>query len=62
MIMADDADQPHRYVRRRDPVLGEWCVDCGRGEWHPLHARRQHDPGALMEEPDLYPTEGSDRV
>jgi hypothetical protein len=57
--VADDPNQPHPYVRRRDTVLGEWCVDCGRGSWHPLHdqlppARRRHDPGALIEEPDLY--------
>jgi hypothetical protein len=55
--MADDPNQPHPYVRRRDAVLGEWCVTCGQFEWHWLH---QHDPGALIEEPDLY-EQGDDR-
>jgi hypothetical protein len=50
MTMADETVQPHRYVRRRDPVLGEWCVTCGRFEWDALHATR------AVEQP-----EGSDR-
>jgi hypothetical protein len=38
--VADETAHPHRYVRRRDPVLGEWCAMCGRNEWDELHTPR----------------------
>jgi hypothetical protein len=52
MTMADET-RPHPYVRRRDPVLGEWCVTCGRYAWDELHTR---PPVLAAEQP-----EGSDR-
>ena len=34
----DDEHGPHAYARRRDPVLGEWCITCGGFAWDPRHA------------------------
>lgn len=51
-------------VTQEQPLTVEPSVSCGRcglhgwitnGWFHGQRGRRRHDPGELMEEPDLYP-------